>query len=577
MLLSVLVLAACSRTGVDAWSEADAGALLRIGQIEDGTEPPIDDSTTEVGPLGPSRPPNDEPPQVIPSLPGTESPAPMGSVSPGPGSPQPSTCREPDLTLCRNAPPGSLVCDGLDAVVCFTDPAGCPAILDRASNHEYCSEIVPDCANGRDTNGDGALDCAPPACSDADCDDRDCAQHPDCIEEICDNGVDDDGDGAVDCSDVECEGSTDCEEDCADGIDNDGDGALDCADPVCRGSSDCAVCTEAESSLGSEVGAAIATGSTVGMGNDLTSACSATAASDVMFSWVPPTSGCYELDTLGSNYDTVLHLRGPCPDREELACDDDTFSLLSRIRTVVEADTEYLIVVDGFDTSSGRYVLNVQACSENCYDNEDNDLDGLVDCDDPDCASLPSCSAEICDNQLDDDGDGDADCADADCRGEPMCQEQCDDGIDNDLDQRVDCDDGDCAMDPACFVCPEIDVNLESTVAVGMVTGTTEGAGDDAFASCGASSRSEDVVFAWTPPVAGCYRFDTTGSDYDTTLHIHSECPAFTELACNDDDGVDQASSIELEVTVGTTYIIVVDGYDSFSSGEYVLNIQPCP
>lgn len=47
-----------------------------------------------------------------------------------------------------------------------------------------------------------------------------------------------------------------------------------------------------------------------------------------------------------------------------------------------------------------------------CNDKLDNDKDGLVDCDDPDCSCTQK---EICDNGIDDDGDKLIDCDDSDC------------------------------------------------------------------------------------------------------------------------------------------------------------------
>ena len=53
---------------------------------------------------------------------------------------------------------------------------------------------------------------------------------------------------------------------------------------------------------------------------------------------------------------------------------------------------------------------------EICDDGSDNDGDGLVDCDDPDCASAVTCRPrEICGNCIDDDGDGLVDYEDPDC------------------------------------------------------------------------------------------------------------------------------------------------------------------
>jgi len=54
---------------------------------------------------------------------------------------------------------------------------------------------------------------------------------------------------------------------------------------------------------------------------------------------------------------------------------------------------------------------------------------------------------EICDNTLDDDGDGLVDCEDPDCE----CIEICDNGIDDDQDGLPDCEDPDCACTDACL------------------------------------------------------------------------------------------------------------------------------
>lgn len=99
---------------------------------------------------------------------------------------------------------------------------------------------------------------------------------------------------------------------------------------------------------------------------------------------------------------------------------------------------------------------------ETCDDGLDNDDDGLIDCDDSDCAASLACYAvpfEECGNGIDDDGDGDADCADSECFETEPCGpentfETCSDAIDNDGDGAVDCDDRDCATADVCYATP---------------------------------------------------------------------------------------------------------------------------
>jgi hypothetical protein len=81
-----------------------------------------------------------------------------------------------------------------------------------------------------------------------------------------------------------------------------------------------------------------------------------------------------------------------------------------------------------------------------CWDWYDNDLDGLGDCADPDCADAWECAVEDCGDGVDNDGDRAADCADWDCFGVEPCTVEtfCGDSYDNDADALVDCEDPDC-------------------------------------------------------------------------------------------------------------------------------------
>ncbi len=84
-------------------------------------------------------------------------------------------------------------------------------------------------------------------------------------------------------------------------------------------------------------------------------------------------------------------------------------------------------------------------CPENCGDGRDNDADGAIDCDDRDC--FGSCP-EVCGDGFDNDGDGKVDCLDEECV-DPSCDEICTDDRDNDADGLIDCADDDCS-DPGC-------------------------------------------------------------------------------------------------------------------------------
>ena len=107
-------------------------------------------------------------------------------------------------------------------------------------------------------------------------------------------------------------------------------------------------------------------------------------------------------------------------------------------------------VCDGQDNDCDWIVD--EGCSEICDNGVDDDGDGLIDCDDPDCIGDPACAGCSC---IDADGDGyypttcadplctpATDCDDTDPDNYPGNPEVCDGG-DNDCDGDVDCDDVD--------------------------------------------------------------------------------------------------------------------------------------
>jgi hypothetical protein len=59
---------------------------------------------------------------------------------------------------------------------------------------------------------------------------------------------------------------------------------------------------------------------------------------------------------------------------------------------------------------------------EICNNGEDDDENGLIDCNDPACQANAECGVvEICSNGTDDDANGFMDCEDPACVGSPMC------------------------------------------------------------------------------------------------------------------------------------------------------------
>jgi hypothetical protein len=153
---------------------------------------------------------------------------------------------------------------------------------------------------------------------------------------------------------------------CDDGIDNNCDAMTDCDDWACWGTPGCGGGEGDTCDTAIDVGWTGGTfyGSTAGMNNDYEASCGGGARSpDVVYVGTVPFRVRVIIDTVGSDYDTVLHIRsGDCWGGREIACDDDAGGgVASRIDRTFEAGT-YYIFVDGYsDYSSGNYVLNIRA------------------------------------------------------------------------------------------------------------------------------------------------------------------------------------------------------------------------
>ena len=99
--------------------------------------------------------------------------------------------------------------------------------------------------------------------------------------------------------------------------------------------------------------------------------CGAGATSpDAVFIWTPAEDATVCLSTVGSSYDTVLHVRagdaavGICRDpAAQVACNDDVGALLqSQLTLEASAGTDYFMFVDGFGANStGDFLLTVSA------------------------------------------------------------------------------------------------------------------------------------------------------------------------------------------------------------------------
>jgi hypothetical protein len=86
-----------------------------------------------------------------------------------------------------------------------------------------------------------------------------------------------------------------------------------------------------------------------------------------------------------------------------------------------------------------------------------------------------------------------------------------------------------------------------------------------------------NVWYRYTATSDNIVRFETTGSSYDTWLAVFTgNQGSFVEVGCSDDYNAQSFSLVDLPVTAGTTYYILIGGDDS-DAGNLVINAQVLP
>jgi hypothetical protein len=89
------------------------------------------------------------------------------------------------------------------------------------------------------------------------------------------------------------------------------------------------------------------------------------------------------------------------------------------------------------------------------------------------------------------------------------------------------------------------------------------------------SAPAKSVWWSWTAPSAGRVTISTQGSDFDTVLAIYSGTAlgSLTEVASDDQSGLNNTSKTAFNSVAGTTYHIAVDGFGQ-GSGNITLSLS---
>jgi len=91
--------------------------------------------------------------------------------------------------------------------------------------------------------------------------------------------------------------------------------------------------------------------------------CGGDSAPEAIVTWTASFAGTYGINTVGSDYDTVLYVRRGTCDGLEAECDDDGRSPQSEVFIDAAAGESFYIFVDGYSSNMGSWVLNVEPAS----------------------------------------------------------------------------------------------------------------------------------------------------------------------------------------------------------------------
>lgn len=342
--------------------------------------------------------------------------------------------------------------------------------------------------------------------------------------------------------------------------------------------------------------------------NTESASCGGAFSPDDLYLFTAPQAGLYQFDTIGSELDTVVYVQDGGCGGPELDCNDDWMAndAASRVIEGLAAGQSVIVGVDGNGAGAYEFHVDLVPCPDESLGNTvpqsvNDTTQAGVDKLHPSCGQsgpLDESPDHAYSFTAPADGvytfdtfgtffdttlyvlDGAA------CNGPEIA---CNDDYQGDqasaLSVQLVADqtvivvaDGDFLSEGPFTLnvgeldgsCPDEDLG---NALPAVAPGSTAGADNAGFGSCGGLSGN-DWSFTWTAPADAFYVFDTSGSSYDTVVHVRDAACNGLELDCDATDFSGQARA-GAQLASGQLVVVTVDG--DGVEGDFTLTIDEAP
>ena len=307
------------------------------------------------------------------------------------------------------------------------------------------------------------------------------------------------------------------ETNCSNGVDDDGDGQIDCADTDCAASGACVCVTDGALPCNGSIAGTNSGG--VNTASSFSCVAHQTTGPEGVYTLTSPSSGTVTVNMTGLGGDLDLFvttgsatgcLPGSC-----ITSSANSNNSSESVSWSATAGTTYYVVGDGFNGATSNFTLT---------------------------STCPG--------------------------GGPTTETSCTDGVDNDGDGQIDCSDSDCLGDPGCA---GGSCEPQGVLSCGAsLSGNNAGAPTDVdqYSCFSWPTTGPEDVYALTPG-AGPVTIDLTNLSADVDLIVTTDAGGACDPAsCIGSSGEPQTTDeqVDFNAAAGTTYYVVVDGYNSATS-----------